>query len=409
MAALTAVLLALLALPARAAVPSNIGVASAVRGAVHATAPQAAGRVVETGLPVYAHDHVTTSADGKLQILLLDETTFTLGPNSDMVLDEFVYDPASGTGKVSASMAKGVFRFVTGKVARKDPASMRVTMPVGTIGIRGTMVAGQVKTDEATVVLIGPGRGNNADENPGGISVGNERGSTDIDTSGYGVTIRAGQAPSAPFELSPGQLQGILDGVSTAPTGEGGGGVDGSADKGSGQDSAQGKKNSQDALASLDAAMPDTSQFAAQVTNTPGFADGTSNWDDVRSIQTGTGQYIGSGTVNDGVGTFAADFKLLVDFGAKTLGGGGSNSIINASSTGDGAGSTQIYQFSYASLGGAAKVSMGGSLTYLQNYLSFPTATLTLVNKDGIAAKSATLDIVYGTMSAASGVITGTR
>ena len=268
MATLTAVLLALLALPARAAAPSDIGVAAAVRGVVHASAPQAAGRVVETGRPVYALDHVTTAADGKLQILLLDETTFTLGPNSDMVLDEFVYDPASGAGKVSANMAKGVFRFVTGKVARRNPGDMKVKMPVGTIGIRGTMVAGQVGSDVATIVLIGPGRGNNADENPGGLTVGNDQGSTDVDTSGYGVTIRSGQPPSAAFELSPDQLRGILDGLSTSPSGAGGGGVDGSADKGSGQDSAEGKTHSQDALASLDASMPDTSQFASQVTNT---------------------------------------------------------------------------------------------------------------------------------------------
>src|SRR5439155_454147 len=84
--------------------------------------------------------------------------------------------PATGDGKISAKMAKGVFRFVTGRVARRDPGSMKVNTPVGTIGIRGTMVAGKVSADEGSIVLIGPGPGNNADENPGGISVGNHKG-----------------------------------------------------------------------------------------------------------------------------------------------------------------------------------------------------------------------------------------
>ena len=122
------------------AIPVNIGVASAVRGAVNATAPGAAGRVVETGKDVYAHDKIKTGPEGKLQILLLDQTSFTIGANSEMELDEFVFDPATNAGKVSAKIVKGAFRFVTGKVARRDPASMQVQTPVGTIGDRKSVV-----------------------------------------------------------------------------------------------------------------------------------------------------------------------------------------------------------------------------------------------------------------------------
>ena len=73
-----------------------------------------------------------------MQVLLLDETVFTIGANSDMVLDTFVYEPSTSADIISARLQKGVFRWVTGKVARKDPASMKVILPVGTIGIRGT-------------------------------------------------------------------------------------------------------------------------------------------------------------------------------------------------------------------------------------------------------------------------------
>ncbi|MBI5629884.1 MAG: FecR domain-containing protein [Elusimicrobia bacterium] len=128
-----------------AASPGRIGVAAAVHGLVQATAPgQSVGRIVQSGRPLYQNDHVTTDAQGRLQVMLLDETVFTLGPNSDMVLDEFVYDPVTDAGKVTARITKGAFRFVSGKIARKKPSNVQIKLPVGTIGIRGTIVVGQI-------------------------------------------------------------------------------------------------------------------------------------------------------------------------------------------------------------------------------------------------------------------------
>src|SRR5579863_10411708 len=120
---------------------TRIGAAGAVAGSVRAAAPSegAVGRVIGSGQPLYLNDAVTTDAQGRLQVLLLDETVFTIGPNSSMVLDKFVYDPATNNGNLSARILKGIFRFVTGKIARKKPSEMEVRMPVGVIGIRGTM------------------------------------------------------------------------------------------------------------------------------------------------------------------------------------------------------------------------------------------------------------------------------
>ena len=284
----------LLIAPLAAAAPMNIGVASAVRGAVKAIAPGAAGRVVETGKPVYSHDKVTTGPEGKLQVLLLDQTSFTMGANSEMELDEFVFDPATNAGKVSAKIVKGAFRFVTGKVARRDPASMQVKTPVGTIGIRGTMTAGTVSETEATIVLLGPGPENNADEKTGWTTVTNDKGSTEVDKDGWGVTVKAGEAPSAPFELGPGLLEGILSGVGSNPKGDAKDdtAAGDSLDATSGQGTATGKKNADDAFTTLDAAQDDTSRFASQQFSAPRV----STWDEVRGIPGGTGKYSVSGS-----------------------------------------------------------------------------------------------------------------
>ena len=68
--------------------------------------------------------------EGLVQILLRDGSTFTVGANSDLVIDEFVYDPQAGSGKLVASFGKGVARFVGGKLSKK-PGGVTVKTPVG--------------------------------------------------------------------------------------------------------------------------------------------------------------------------------------------------------------------------------------------------------------------------------------
>jgi hypothetical protein len=68
-------------------------------------------------------------------MLFLDGSALTAGPNSDVVLDEFVYDPASETGKLSISATKGVLRLVGGKISKNEPITLKT--PTATIGIRG--------------------------------------------------------------------------------------------------------------------------------------------------------------------------------------------------------------------------------------------------------------------------------
>ncbi len=385
----------------------DIGVASAVRGKVSGAAPGAAGRVVETGKPVYQNDKITTGPDAKLQILLLDETSFTVGPNSEMTLDEFVFDPATNAGKVGARIAKGTFRFITGKVARKDPDSMKVKLAVGTIGIRGTMVAGQTSETEATVVLLGPGLDNNADEKGGAITVGNEKGSVDVDQDGWGVNMKAGEAPGDPFKVPAGQLDGILSGVASAPQGDStDSGTDGAAaGEDSGQDTASGNAMKADAFAALDAEQGETRSFASQ----QGLS-GVSTWDLVRGITSGSGKFQGSAPMynftsgnQNPVGTM--NFNLMIDFGARTMGGGGAGfSDINLGSPAGATGT--INQFSYANLTGDAVVNLA---PHISGAGTWTGTTLKLENAGGVAAGAASIDVRWntGVPPTYGGVVTG--
>lgn len=98
--------------------PTQAGVAAAVKGEVKATTPpEKIGHLLKSGDRIFMGDKIETGGDGQLQILLLDQTVFTLGSLSSITVDEFVYDPSNAGDK--AGMVKGVFRAVSGKVAQK--------------------------------------------------------------------------------------------------------------------------------------------------------------------------------------------------------------------------------------------------------------------------------------------------
>lgn len=402
---------------------TNIGVAAAVRGAVSARAPGApAGRVVGSGKPVFLNDHVATGPDARLQILLLDETTFTIGPNSDMVLDEFVYDPASGAGKVTAEITKGAFRFVTGKVARRKPEDMQVKIPVGTIGIRGTMVEGAVDGLNADILLAGPGPDNNAQERPGGITVTTAGGSTDIDSSGYGTSIRGGGAPSAGYRFAPDQVGGIharlFGDAGGASDGGGGAARTASATQSSGQGAASGGVNFQTTASDVVAQNNDTANFAAQQRRAGGglYPDGTSSWSDMvaANTPTGFGSYSNSGTyscsggVCGGGATGSFNMKVAVDFVNHVVGGNGSLIQITGGALSSLTTGTSIFGVAYGSTGQAITSFSGGSL----GDANFAGSNIAFQNANHVPGARAVMTMSYSNTQmgvTAGGQVTGQK
>jgi hypothetical protein len=113
-------------------------------------------------VPLDGGTRVITRNNSRVRFLLPDDTIFTLGPNSDMVLDDFVYDPKTDTRTILARMAKGAFRWVTGKVEperklgpESPPArNMNLRLPVGSLGIRGTDFLTAIRPDGTTIVWL---------------------------------------------------------------------------------------------------------------------------------------------------------------------------------------------------------------------------------------------------------------
>lgn len=406
--------LALAGAAAAQAAPQRIGAAAAVSGRVTAAAPGAAERELKSGAPVFLGDRVVTAPGAKLQVLLLDETVFTVGPGSDMTLDEFVYDPSSAAGKVSAKVSKGVFRFVTGKVARRKPENMKVAMPVGTIGIRGTMVFVSVGQQQGagapaeTVVLLGPGAGNNANEPAGAIQVGNGISSVFIDQPGFGVNIGPDQSQLQAEDMSSviGQLSAPLEQQQAADAGT----QEGPPPPGPQPEQLSGSEAAGQITAAAGAVMTDVSGLAdiaqsfqdaseTAVSDIISYAPAgptLATWDDVRSRQTGIATYSGSGLATlygTASGTYDLNLTLYVDFANRTF-GGGDQSRIELAQQGSTFDSAYILSNDFSALTGPAAKQLTAAAGEIDNP-NFDNSVLSFLNNNGIAAAQVSLALNY--------------
>ncbi|MEM5471882.1 FecR domain-containing protein [Hoeflea sp. AS60] len=118
------------------AIAQSVGVTSAVDPAANGTPPGSSMRTIIVGNDIAHNEQVNTDARGLVQILLLDGSTFTVGPQSSLKIDSFVYDPDAGSADLAATLGKGVFRFIGGRASKtRDGVSLKT--PVGVVGIRG--------------------------------------------------------------------------------------------------------------------------------------------------------------------------------------------------------------------------------------------------------------------------------
>lgn len=86
---------------------------------------------------------------------LLDGSELTLGENAELLIDEFVYDPAAEGGRLAVNV-KGAFLFVGGAIEGPSGGNVRIDTPVGTLGVRGTTVwGGEIDGGYGVLVLDG--------------------------------------------------------------------------------------------------------------------------------------------------------------------------------------------------------------------------------------------------------------
>lgn len=123
---------------------------------------QGARRAIERGDAVAANNTILTDAQGKAAFRFVDETRLSVGPNSSVRLDKFVFDGETTPSSFVIRASKGLLRFSTG---RGEHEAYRIQTPAATIGVRGTNFDVKIEGEDVRVsvtdgeVVLCPNRG----------------------------------------------------------------------------------------------------------------------------------------------------------------------------------------------------------------------------------------------------------
>ncbi|MFT5172425.1 MAG: hypothetical protein ACI8W7_000589 [Gammaproteobacteria bacterium] len=180
---------------------------SRISGTATAISESGQSRDLSVGADLFKGDRIETADDSSLGMKFTDGSEFNLGESAAMSVDAYAYQENAATNTFSSSIFKGVFRFVSGFIARQRSRSMGVRTAVATIGIRGTHVAGEVDATSARIMLLAP----EGESRPTSIDVSNDFGSVVIDEPGFGTEVPdANSAPSPPRRMQLRTVQNLM-------------------------------------------------------------------------------------------------------------------------------------------------------------------------------------------------------
>jgi len=137
------VLLLTLGVPAPCFAASAEETAGVVRIAAGRATVTREGQVfpAAVGTKLRVGDVLATGPGGSLGVVLRDNSTLSLGPESNLVIRKFLFAPAEGKLGLLVRLSKGTMACISGLIARLAPESVRFETPAATIGIRGTRFA----------------------------------------------------------------------------------------------------------------------------------------------------------------------------------------------------------------------------------------------------------------------------
>jgi hypothetical protein len=201
----------LLALAARAE-DIKVGVTTAVNPEAVGRPPAAAAHTLFIGGEVLFKERIATTESGQAQLVFLDQSSLTVAPNSEVTIDEFVYDPKQTAGKLAANVTKGLVRYVGGAISKQS--EVQFTTPSAVIGIRGGVVLILVNQKAGTIAAFLYGRHMHVTAN--GVTEA-------VTRPGFTVTVdQPGQPPSSPAHVQREFIQEALQALEGRPGSAGG-------------------------------------------------------------------------------------------------------------------------------------------------------------------------------------------
>ncbi|WP_223922912.1 FecR domain-containing protein [Geobacter sp. AOG2] len=126
-------------LPCMAAGPDHAGVVKSVVGDV---------AILRNGTPIKAAAHmkllkgdqIRTGSNGKVGMIFEDDTVISVGPDSRVVIEDFLFQPSEKRLSFITRIIQGTVSYLSGQIAKLAPNLVRIETPQATVGLRGTHV-----------------------------------------------------------------------------------------------------------------------------------------------------------------------------------------------------------------------------------------------------------------------------
>ena len=90
-------------------------------------------------------DTLMTGADGRVGLTFIDNSRFSLGPNSQIALEKFTFNPTTQDGEFVTKVDRGTLAVISGHIAHNAPDAMKVKTRTTILGVRGTHFLVQVE------------------------------------------------------------------------------------------------------------------------------------------------------------------------------------------------------------------------------------------------------------------------
>ncbi|MFW3425743.1 FecR family protein [Aliarcobacter butzleri] len=177
---------------------ANIGTVSLVEGkATILRNGQTLGANI--GDEIENKDVISTQVNSKIKITFIDNTIVTIGKESSLNIEEYIFNTSTKEAKTELNVLKGAFHTITGEIGKVNPDKFKLKTKSASIGIRGTEFYG----DENRIVCT-----------QGRIIVLSNSVSVDVPSGNY-INIFPNQRPSVPLPLENSTLDNIIERLNT--------------------------------------------------------------------------------------------------------------------------------------------------------------------------------------------------
>lgn len=95
----------------------------------------------QSGQSIYQGDELKTGPDGSLGVTFSDDTRLSLGPKTIVNVTTYAYAPADNRLGLVLNVLRGAVAYVSGRLAKLAPDSVRLETPSAIVGVRGTSLA----------------------------------------------------------------------------------------------------------------------------------------------------------------------------------------------------------------------------------------------------------------------------